>query len=748
MRLRLFLLAIWVTAAFLLAVLWAARIDAGDWERRQSAVTFEDRNGLLLGTVLPADRERAVSVPLERISPWFTRAIIATEDARFYHHPGIDPFAGARAARELLANGRPLSGASTITMQLARMRFGIPSTARGKLLELWLAFRLEAGSTKAAILQAYANRLPMGSNIYGVEAAAQIYFGEPAADLDLAQSALLAAIPNDPERLNPRTHWHALRERQGYVLQRMVATGTIDALQARRAQAEQLHLHAQTRGILAGAHVLFSLAAAVRPQTSVVRTTLDRPLQAFVETQLRALLATLAARNVHQGAALVIDNRTGDVLAYVGSADYFDDQNHGRNDGVRALRQPGSALKPFLYELALEGGIIAPNTILADVPTTYAIPGGKLYAPADYSNAYAGPVRVRVALANSLNVPAVRVLAQTGTESFLDRLHDLGFAHLQKSAEYYGLGLTLGGGEVSLWELAHAYLTLARNGQAIPLRTVISRSLPESQQVGSPDMWRLITDMLSDSHARAHSFGASSILDLPFPTAVKTGTSSDFRDTWTVGYSRDFTAGVWVGNFEGTPMRRVSGVTGAAPLWNRIMLRVHELHEPMPFERPRGFLRRTICTTTGWRPQPGCPATVSEYLLPNQLAEYARPHDVAFPRSYDEWLSVQGSPATTRSDVRILFPHAGDAFVLNASSNDAVQVAPAQAIRFMVRTLHNARVTWKLNDTVIALNAGDTLMWPLAPGHWRLEAITAARSDSVSFDVVRGKRQMRRGFSI
>ncbi len=733
-------------ALLFFAALAMTRIDVTRFQRREAAVVFADRSGLPLGTVLPSDGGHAVSVPLSRIAPPFIAAAIAAEDQRFFRHDGVDAMAAFRSIRQLIQNGAPISGASTITMQLARMLYHTPSSVRGKLHEMWLAWRIEAGSGKEAILAAYLNRLPMGGNLYGVEAAAQTYFGTSAAGLDLAQSALLAAIPNDPGRLGPRTHLRALKSRQRYVLERMRATGAITQEQARQAAAEDLHFVAAPRGILAGAHLLFSLAATLPVSTSFVRTTIDRPLQQFVETQMRALLAGLASRNVHQGAALVVDNHTGNVLTYVGSPDYFDDDNHGRNDGVRALRQPGSALKPFLYELALERGAIAPNTVLADVPVTYAIANGQLYSPSDYSNAYSGPVRVRIALANSLNVPAVRVLSRVGTPAFLERLHALGFTHLNRTPEYYGLGLTLGAGEVSLWELTHGYLTLARAGSAIPLRTIATASAIPAAPLGSPQIWRLITDMLSDSAARAGSFGAASILDLPFATAVKTGTSSDFRDTWTVGYSNDYTVGVWIGNFNGEPMRRVSGVTGAAPLWNRIMLRLHQDREPPPFMKPPGLVPRAICANTGRKPQTGCEAVVREYLFESQLADYGKPAPPTLPRAYDEWLGAQHVAAATGSEIRILFPHQSDRFIIN-KTDDTVEVAPSQAIAFAVRTYSHAPVTWFLNGVRLATTADTTYAWPLRPGTWHLQSRTAGHRDEVTFFVVRAQQRTRRGFT-
>jgi len=732
--------------ALVFLCLWTLRIDISKVQRSDAAVIFTDRNGLALGTVLPADRQHTVAVPLDRVSPTFVAAIIASEDARFFHHSGVDAVAAARAVRQLLTSGESASGASTITMQVARMFYNVPNSVSGKIAQVWLAWRIEAGSSKSVILEAYLNRLPMSGNIYGIEAASRSYFGISAAELDLAQASLLAAVPNDPVRLDPRAHWSELKKRQRYVLARMQQTGAVTDAQARQARSEQMHLVELSRGVIAGAHLIFALASHSAPHESRVRTTLDRPLQQFVESQMRSLLATLSARNVGQASALVVDNHSGDVLAYVGSADYFDDAKHGRNDGVQALRQPGSALKPFLYELALERGIIQPTTILADVPTTYAIPNRRLYAPTDYSSAYAGPVRVRVALANSLNVPAVRVLSQVGTPAFLGRLRELGFKHLDKSPDYYGLGLTLGGGEVSLWELTQAYLTMARAGRPTPLRTITDSASLWNAQVGSPRLWSLVTDMLSDAHARARSFGVASVLDLPFSTAVKTGTSSDFRDTWTVGFSNDYTVGVWVGNSDGTPMRHVSGVTGAAPLWNRIMLRRAQAREPSPFPPPAQLVRRPICSTTGVTPGADCPAVVWEYVFPSHLSANKK-SALKYSKAYDGWLAAQNIAATNQEDVRILFPHQDDTFVLNRT-DDNIQVAPRQAIQFVVRTIPHAPVIWRLNGNVVATTAENAMQWPLRLGRWRLDVKTATKWDSVTFRVLPSAPHALRGFSL
>lgn len=748
---------------------YMAPIRAADLGQHQPAVEFTDRNGLPLGTVLTRDQEHTVAVPLDQVSPQFLHAIVAAEDRRFYQHGALDGRAIVRALLEAAQAKQIVSGASTVTMQLARMLDPAPRNLQGKLREVWLSWRLTAGMTKDEILQAYINRLPMGGNVYGVEAAARLYFGVGARELNAAQASLLAAIPNDPNRLNPYDHWQRLKRRQGYVLDRMVQDGYLTQGQADRAAEEAVALQTRQQGIIAAPHALFWLAGQMTEQTPRVRTTIDRPLQQFVEAQVQQVLRTLAPHNVHHAAVLVVDNHSGDVLAYVGSPDYFAAEQMGRNDGVQSLRQPGSTLKPFLYELALEQKTIQPNTVLADVPTRYAIPGAKLYSPADYSETFQGPVRVRVALANSLNVPAVRVLEKVGVGSFLTRLHQLGFSHLTQSPEHYGLGLSLGSGEVSLWELARAYLTMARQGEMadIHLTTdeaaqVIDKKLgflaPSNPR--SIATWQLITDMLSDPHARAKAFGVESLLTLPFASAVKTGTSSDFRDTWTVGFTTDYTVAVWVGNFNGEPMRQVSGVVGAAPLWNRILLHLHEPREPAAFPPPMGLRQRPICALSGARPTPACASVVQEYLYAEDLQAYDRQPDpfyaktivsngkrqyrLQLPEEYTEWLAMQ-PPVLNPGSLQILSPRNGDIFLLDPIHSGS---KATERLEFKLSTPATQAVEWRLNGQPLPRQDSNSRFWTPQPGNWTLQVSSGKDTQQVRFQVqIREQRPTRRGFS-
>ncbi|HEX3463047.1 MAG TPA: penicillin-binding protein 1C [Candidatus Elarobacter sp.] len=706
-----------------------------------NALTFEDRAGVPLGTVLARDTEHAVHVPLRRVSPRFLAAIVAAEDARFARHGGVDGLALARATLQMARTRHIVSGGSTITMQLARLRWDLPRTPLGKLEEIALALRIEAGTPKDAILEAYVNRLPMGGDLTGVEAGARTYFGTPAAELDLAHAAFLAALPNDPVRLDPYAHGDALEARRRAVLARMVATGAASREEAARAAAETVAVLPRSEGIAAAPQLLFRLAGGVAPDATRVRTTIDRDLQAFAETATQQVVDALGERGARDGAAIVIDNRDGAVLAYVGSADYFASAGAGKNDGVVALRQPGSTLKPFLYELAFEKRAVRPTTILADVPTTYAIPGMRSYSPGDYSESFAGPVRARIALADSLNVPAVRVLSGVGVPQFLARLHSLGFRHLTKDADHYGLGLALGDGEVSLEELAGAYAAIANGGRPVhvhaladahtgPPETTAGSSDP---RVGAPSEWALVTDMLSDAHARARAFGVASLLRTPFASAVKTGTSSDYRDTWTVGFTRDYTVATWVGNFDGSPMHRISGVAGAAPLWNRIVRHLAERETPAAFAPPRGYVRRPICATTGVHPTRECRSVVGEWLDARDLLAWRAPPR-PLDRRYDAWLAAQ--PPEPNDALRIVAPHDGDVY----------EAAPGARIAIRVRGASHP--AWELNGRPLAVR-GAPYVLALRRGRWALRVREGGREDTVRFSVLDPVPHVRRaGFTV
>ncbi|AFY40161.1 penicillin-binding protein 1C [[Leptolyngbya] sp. PCC 7376] len=732
-------------------------IRAEDIAQKDQAFTFYDRHGLRLGTVLSETQEETSVVSLDEISPHFKQAILSAEDKNFYEHGALDLKAIARAIGQAAKYRKIVSGASTVTMQLSRMLHPNPWTIPAKMQEIWLSWRLMAGMTHDEILAAYINRLPMGGNIYGVEAAARIYFGVAAEDLSIAQAAVLASLPNNPIYLNPYDYWENLKVRQKYVLNRMVMDGYISQDQADQALAENLTLQPRHQGIETAPHFLFwltqQLDATDHPS---VKTSLDKELQEFVTGQVQQTVLNLGKLDATQAAAIALDNKTGEILAYVGSRDYLDQDNAGQNDGVQALRQPGSTLKPFLYQLAIEQRTIQANTVLADIPTYYAIPGEKLYEPTDYSETFLGPVRVRLALANSLNIPAVRVLEDVGVGNFLTRLRDLGFEHLDQQAEHYGLGLTLGSGEVNLMELANAYRAIANQGNF----GEITGELEEERSPLTPlikggdqkSSWQLITDMLSDKQARAITFGVDSALNLPFPAAVKTGTSSNYRDTWTVGFSENYTVAVWVGNFDGSPMNGVSGVMGAAPLWREIMLQLHKDNEPGAFPKPNGMVEKSICALSGKKSTGLCPAIAQEYFYPEDLAQYETDTDdfyqeingeiqLTLPAEYNDWLATQTRIDVPQSGLQILFPNDGDRLLSFPGDPNKLQI--------QYQTINDQPVQWFLNEKPWQPSDSTNPKLNLQPGNWTLQIKQGDADHQVSFTVEQGQlNDSKRGFSV
>lgn len=620
-----------LTLAVLTALHWPldpALLAAG----RVVSVRVEDREGGLLREVRPAGR--GVPLRLADVPPAVLEALVAVEDRRFWAHPGVDPLALARAAAQNARAGRVVSGGSTLSMQVARTLRARQGRGLGdKLAEAWLALRLERQRSKAQILRLWLERVPFGNQTFGLEAAAELYFGKAVRDLTLAEAAYLIGLPQSPSRYNPFRHPERARARQGRVLDALVAAGVLSA--GRRAHLAALDVAvAPPRPRFRAPHLVEALRPALgaeRPPGAgsplrAVRTTLDPRLQAEVEALARGHQRQLAALGLGNLAAVVLDNHTGDVLAYVGSVDFWDARAYGQNDGVRMLRQPGSTLKPFAYALALASGRYTPATLLADLDTQVPEAGGA-FSPENYDRRFHGPVPLRQALACSYNVPAIRLARELGPPALLHALRQAGFSSLRRDAGYYGVGLALGNGEVSLLELAAAYAGLARGGQrplprfVLHTRTARGDTLsgPAPHAVASgldPAAVALVTDILSDPEARAPAFGRGGPLELPFPTAVKTGTSKDYRDNWAVGYTPRHTVAVWAGNFDGAPMRWVSGVTGAAPLLNAIF---RALGPGGAFGEPAGLVRAYVCPAGGARPGHACPTRRVERFLPGTV---------------------------------------------------------------------------------------------------------------------------------
>ena len=695
------------------------------------------------GVVLQRAAADGVRIPvaLEAIAPRMLEATISAEDRRFLVHPGVDPVAVARALLQL--KDQP-SGASTITQQLARRLYladdPAPVLVR-KSREALIAFQLEANRSKRDILALYLNDVYFGRGAYGIEAAARAYFGISAANLDLAHAAYLAGLLQRPSAFDPSVDPAPARTRQAYVLGRMVDDGWISRAEADTAAQYALDLRPGAAPAVATAFVAYARdeLARVRPDLAgrdglIIETTLDAGLQTEVERLMRLRLAALADRNVTDGALVAIEPRTGRIVAMVGSATDGDPAHGGDLNMAISPRQPGSALKPLLYAAAFEHGF-TPATPLLDVSTTFTTAEGP-YAPMDFDRSFRGIVPLRIALASSLNVPAVRTLDTLGVDALLDMAHRFGLGTLT-DAERYGLALTLGGGEVRLLDLTNAYAALGATGllrapfavtrvRDAAGRVLYERAPASPRTVLSAQHAYLLADILSDADARIPGFGEVTPFDLPFRAAAKSGTSTGFHDNWTLGFTPDIAIGVWVGNADGSAMIDVSGVDGAGPIWHDAMMAA-ALARPMSwFTRPSGIVDVTVCAPTGQLPGPDCPSPVRELFVAGTepIAHeryYTRAADgglaVDPPTEARAWAQDAGLrlvTASPRADdpIRIVTPAAGSVFWL------APELGAAQLVLRAAAAPGIERLTFTVDGVLVgdASAADPSVIWHLAPG--------------------------------
>ncbi len=643
--------AITLTAPLLLTGwIWLTLPSVESLRMRERGATTRivDSSGRLLYEIIDPRSDRGghhTPVALERMSHWLPKAVVSVEDASFYTNPGIDARGVLRALWVNLRGGQTLSGGSTITQQLARMMLLDPEERQQRTLlrktrETLLAFQLTRRYSKDALLNLYLNEAYFGNLAYGVEAAARAYFGKGAGELSLAESALLAGLLQAPATYDPFNDMAAARARQETVLELMHKNGMIDAEALHLARNQPIQLAPAPHVIRAPHFVSYTRrwleqqfgAERVMSGGLIVTTTLDLALndasQAIMQAHLTRLsVATHEAQDARarNAALVVLDPRSGAIQAMVGSPDYFDARINGAVNATLALRQPGSAFKPLTYAQALAGGRFTAATPLFDVrrsfPTREALP----YVPVNYDRTYHGPLSLRDALATSSNVAAVGLLQDVGVKPVLTLASALGLRSLNQ-VERYGLALTLGGGEVRLLELSAAYGAFGRAGRRLDTYAVSEvrdsagallyrHADPPPTQVLDPRVAWLITDILADNAARSAAFGAHSVLRLPRPAAVKTGTTQDFRDNWTVGYTPDRIVGVWVGNADGSPMQGVSGVSGAGPIWRDVMLLAHRGLPARAFERPAGLTRVEVCALSGMLPTPECAVRRLEWFI-------------------------------------------------------------------------------------------------------------------------------------
>ncbi len=676
--------------------------DPGDLRERVSqfeTTRILDRNSNLLYEILDPSGGRRTYISLDEMSPYMVAATIATEDKGFYSHPGFDAMAIVRAFWQNLNSKETISGASTITQQLTRTMFlsaeeRAQRTYKRKLREAILAAEVTRRYTKNEILEIYLNENYYGNLAYGVEAAAQTYFGVSARELDLGQAAFLAGLPQLPSVYDVYTNREVTLERQQTVLLLMFQTSQEQGCIFVSNSPEPLCIEAGVAAEAARAfenyefnppqvqilyphwvnYVRSILEEQYDPQTIyrsgfTVYTTLDPGLQDKAQEVVKNQIDSLAGKNVTNGALVVIRPSNGEILAMVGSADFDNESIDGQVNMAVSPRQPGSAIKPLTYVAAFEKGW-TPSTLIWDVRSEFPPSGDPNdprapYVPVNYDNRYHGPMLLRSALANSINVAAVKTLdfvriyddpATPEEDGLVAMAKRLGITTLTR--DDYGLSLTLGGGDVSLLELSGAYAVFANGGRKISPVAILriedhlgeiiyQYEQPPGEPVLQPEHAYLISSILSDNAARTPMFGANSMLNLPFQVAAKTGTTNDFRDNWTIGYTPDVVVGTWVGNADYTPMQGTSGLTGAAPIWNSFMqTTIQQLTggNPTPFQTPTGIIQQVICTESGTEPSQWCPNQRSEIFVAGQ-PPLPQSQDLWKKANIDTWTGLLASPA-------------------------------------------------------------------------------------------------------
>ena len=695
------LLVLGVASAFAWLHVGGVRAPAFETVRdgwRPSAAYLLDRHGEVIHVRRLDHRvQRRPWVALEQVSPPLVRAVLAAEDRRFRDHGGVDWLAAGRAAAGHL-EGEPAGGASTLTMQLVSLLEGTGGhggqrrSPLQKIGQMRAAIALERGWTKGQILEAYLNLVSLRGELQGVPAATQALFGKTPEGLDEAESALLAAVlpsPNAPPMVVAARACR-IAGAAGFTL----GCADLEAL-ARES------LSRAGRPALEPALAPQVATTLLREPGAQVASTLDAGVQRLAAEALRRQLIDLLGSGVRDGAAVVLDNASGEVLAYVGSAG---PASRSREvDGVAALRQAGSTLKPFLYGLAIERGYVTAASLLEDSPVQVDT-GVGLYVPQNYDRDFKGTVSVRTALASSLNVPAVRLLMLAGVEPFRDRLRDFGYRSLGQPGEHYGYSLALGSADVSLLDQANAYRALANGGLWSPVRLRPGEPAGAARRVLSAAAAHIVSDILADAAARAPTFGLEGPLATGYWAAVKTGTSKNLRDNWCLGYSRDHTVAVWVGNFEGDAMRDVSGTSGAAPAWREIMDALQG-RPASPPAAPPGVVAAPV------RFEPPVEPARTEWFVAG--TETGR---------------VQLAGAAGRP--RIAAPPDG---VIVALDPDIP--AGNQRLVFNAEGVHGLQAEWVLDGEPIG-PAGEPVRWAPVPGRHRLALRAGGRElDAVAFRV-------------
>ncbi len=729
---------------------------------RSGTITIMDRQGQELFSLQESGQKRQ-PIAYGLIPHTVIASTLAAEDKNFFEHQGIDWLALTRAFKENITSGEIISGGSTITQQLIRNVLGTnrERSLINKIDEMFLAVLAEQVFSKQHILEQYLNTIFYGYNTYGIAEASQWYFDSDISQLDWNQATFLAVMPQNTAQFNPYTNLKAVRDRQAWLVGQLLKENLINQEEADFISKNSPKLASPLRKITAPHFVNFVLGQLESKfgkefwhgHNVKVTTTLDSNIYQETKGIINEQIRKLDRQHVNNAASLVLDNASGEILSYVGNNDYFDTQHEGAIDMIQALRQPGSALKPLIYLGAFLKGW-GTGTIIYDIPSRFQTAQNTPYTPLNYDLDYHGPVTVREALANSYNIPAVKTLDFLGLTEAKRILEEAGISSLTEDENYYGLSLALGSGEVSLYELTNAYRTIEQQGlynDPRYIKSIIIDGENKPWQLENKDkaVWSreenkrhevtaLVTDILSDNHARLPEFGENSALEFPFAVAAKTGTSRNFNDNWTIGYSPQYSVGVWVGNSDGSAMSQVSGITGAGPIFHEVMVSLHKSHLPSSeFPIPNSFTtiasipQISICLPSGLLPNAYCTHKSTERFpkghAPKDPDTWYSESGLTLPTELHFWYSKFVASTLSQTSLKIISPQSDDVFSFDPEIPDDKESIPCK-----IFNVHIKNMQILLNGKILT-----TCNLPKATGTYELQVTGNDPQDQVLKDMVR-----------
>ena len=688
-----------------------------------------DRRGELVQVTALSGGGRREFTPIKQIPKELQKAFINQEDKRFYFHHGVDWLAILRAITQNRRADKIVRGGSTITMQIAKSINPDKShTIKRKLKDVFYSYRIEAKLSKQKILELYLNSIYFGSNSYGITSAARTYFGSDLKNLSSGQIEILSYIPRNPTYYNPVEHkkrFQDISEQAGHA-----------AANARYYKYPYNLPHFVN-------YITSEYQKNNQPLPYELYTTIDLEISELAENFLREALEQAQGSRITNGSLLLLNNSDGSVITWLGNGDFFDNENSGQIDGVLVTNQPGSSMKPFLYALGIENNILEPSTVLADVPSQFG--NDKLYIPENFNNRFNGPVRMRIALASSLNVPAVDTLNKIGVPAYLEKLYQLGFDSLKKndSGIKADLGLALGAGEVSLYELVPAFSVFVRDGVYLPLQYTKTNSPKESKQIYSSDTARLLCSILSDKTARSLGFGYTQTFQTDYPSIFKTGTSNQYQDIVALGATKNFTIGVWMGNFSGNT---VMGKTGSSlPAWvaKNVLDKLEGGRDPaeLSFPEPEHWHKERICSVSGMKAGENCRSVVSEYIKDDTQLSTCNWHtlidnevQVIYPPEYQQWFrmrKVSGLVEYSQSKLSFITPK-DNALFFYSSLNEQTQAIPFEVIGGSEPTLD---VYYDEKKAFQNLERPFIFSLPVERGNHTCRIICGTESNEISFTV-------------